>query len=120
MFSDSLVVTINSVDKTLTRINQDGYSSEYLLREDTGEFSLRIRNTSYVRNGTSIKVDRHNVELVHTVYGATTADPNIVRKAYIVFENDRGDALADAEDFTAGLVGFLTDANIGKMLNWES
>jgi len=120
MFSDTLVVTVNTVDKTLVRINQDAYASEYLLREDTGEFSLRLRNTSYTRAGTGVKVDRHNVELVHTVYGAAVGDPPVIRKAYIVFENDRGDPLADAEDFTFGLVSFLTEVNIGKLLNWES
>lgn len=120
MFSDVLVITIDGVDKSLTRINQDGYSSEYLLREDTGEFSLRIRNTSYIRKDTGIKVDRHNVELVNLVYPASAADPVITRKAYMVFENERGDPLTDVEDFTAGMVAFLSNANILKMLNWES
>lgn len=120
MFSDTLAITVDGVEKSLTRINQDAYASEYLLREDTGEFSLRIRNTSYVRKATAVKVDRHNVELVHTVYGIEASDPAIVRKVYIIFENDRGDPLADAEANTTGLVTFLTEANILKMLNWES
>nr|UJQ85123.1 MAG: hypothetical protein 2 [Leviviridae sp.] len=120
MFTDTLTISINAVDKTLTRINQDGYSSEYRLREDTGEYSLRIRHSSYVRAGSSIKVDRHNVELIHTVYGTEAGAPNVVRKTYTVFENDAGDSLADAENLVSGCVAFLTEANIAKMLNWES
>lgn len=119
MFSDTLTVTINGAAKALVRINQDGYSSEYLLREDTGEFSLRLRNTSYVRKGDSVKVDRHNVELIHTIYGAEPGS-TITRKAYLVFENDRGDPLADFEDFVTGMIGFVIPANVSKLLNWES
>jgi hypothetical protein len=47
MFADPSVVTINAVAKNLVRINQDKYSSEYLLRSSTEEFRLNIRNSSY-------------------------------------------------------------------------
>lgn len=120
MFSDTITVTINSVAKNLVRINQDGYSSEYLLKETDGEFRLRLRNTSYTDKARSVKVDRHNVELVHTVYPVPPATRPTVRKSYIVFENDNGDLLANAMYFVSGEVAFLTDANITKLLNWES
>lgn len=119
MFSDTLTLTINAVDKTLNRINQDGYSSEYLLREDTGEFRLRIRNTKYTDKTRSISVDRHNVEFVHMVYGEVGSTP-IVRKQYIVFENDAGDGLGTVADTVVALSSFVTEANVVKMLNWES
>nr|APG77027.1 hypothetical protein [Beihai levi-like virus 11] len=121
MFSDPETVTINAVGKNLIRINDsEPYASEYRLIEATGEYSMKLRNTSYVRAGTNVKVSRHNVELIHTVYGATTDDPNTIRKAYIVFENDQGDSFTDVEDLVTGLVDFLTAANITKLLNWES
>lgn len=120
MFDNTLTLTINAVEKVLVRINQDSYSSEYFLREDTGEFSLRIRNTSYNRKDSGVRVERHNVELLETVFGATVDAAPIIRKAYMVFENDRGDTLDSVEDFVVGMVGFLTGPHIVKMLNRES
>lgn len=121
MFADTLTITINAVAKVLNRINQDGYSSEYFLREATGEFRLRLRNTSYVdKSRASTKVDRHNIELVQTIYAAAPTDPNKIRKWYTVFENDQGDAVVDSAKFVAGAGAFVTEANATKMINWES
>jgi hypothetical protein len=120
MFSDTITITINAVDKILNRINQDGYSSEYFLRESTGDFRLKIRNTSYTDKSRSIKVDRHNCELVQTVYPASVDLPNTILKSYFVFEIDANQDIDDAVDTFVGHVAFLTDANMTKMGNWES
>lgn len=48
MFADPQTLTVNAVAKALVRINQDQYSSEYLLRSSTDEFRLKIRNSSYL------------------------------------------------------------------------
>jgi hypothetical protein len=120
MFAETLTITVDSVAKVLHKVNQDGYSSEYLLRETTGQWSLRIRNSSYVdktRNGA--KVDRHSVELIHTYYQAAPAT-NAVRKSYIVLENDQTDVGTEFAKFAIGFVGFITDANVAKMVNFES
>ena len=45
MFTDTLTVTINAVAKVMVRVNQDGYSSEYRLKETDGEFRLRDRKS---------------------------------------------------------------------------
>lgn len=121
MFSDTITVTINSVAKTLTRIRQDNYSSEYLLRSPTEQFSLKIRNTSYVdktRGGKQI--DRHNVELTQTVYPVAPATTSTVRKAYVVFENENTDGLTNPLNFDLGFAAFLDAANVTKLINWES
>jgi len=122
MFSDTLTVTINSVAKTLTRINQDKYSSEYFLRETTGEYRMRLRNTSYVdkTRPVPVTVDRHNVELVQTLYPVAPAVNSTVRKAYAVVENDRGDTIVDPVKFWAGSLAFITEANLTKLANFES
>lgn len=121
MFSDPTTITINAVAKNLIRINQDGYSSEYLLKETTGEYRLRIRNTSYVdkaRGGK--KVDRHNVELTYTIYPVAPVIYPEIRKVYAVFENDIGSDSALMAKTVAGLSTFLTEANATKMINFES
>jgi hypothetical protein len=121
MFSDTLTITINAVAKNLVRINQDRYSSEYFLREGTGEFRLRIRNTSYVdKTRKSITVDRHNVEFTHVLYPVAPATMSTQRKAYAVFENDRGDTIVDPVRTAVGAFAFLSEANLTKLANWES
>lgn len=121
MFADTITVTINSVAKVLTRINQDKYSSEYLLRGTTDEFRLLIRHSNYVdktRGGK--KVDRHNVELTQTVYPVSPAVVPTIRKAYVVLENEYSDGTTDPLNFDLGFAAFLTSANITKLLNLES
>lgn len=121
MFSDTITLTINSVAKVLTRVNQDRYSSEYRLRETDGHFLLRIRNTSYTdKSRGAVVVDRHNVEVIHALYPVSPALVGVQRKAYFVLENDQGDALTNALNFDLGSLGFGTSANITKLLNWES
>lgn len=120
MFADPAVVTINAVAKNLVRINQDKYSSEYLLRTSTEEFRLNLRNTSYTDKKRGVTIDRHNAELIHTVFPVAPATLSSVRKTYAVIENQRGDTLADPRNVAAGLFAFLTNANIDKLMNFES
>ena len=121
MFTDTLTVTINAVAKVLNRINQDGYGSEYFLREATGTFTLKLRNSSYkdkTRGG--VTVDRHNIELVHVVFPVAPATVNTIRKYYSVLENDLTDDIVSQAKFAAGISGFQTEANFTKLLNKES
>jgi hypothetical protein len=120
MFADPAVVTINAVAKNLVRINQDAYSSEYLLRSATEEFRLNIRNTSYTDKGRGVAIDRHNVELIHTVFPVAPATLSTKRKVYAVIENQQGDTLVDPRNVSLGLFAFLTSANIDKLMNSES
>jgi hypothetical protein len=116
-FSDPITVTINSVAKTLVRLNQDSYSSEYFLKEATGEITVKIRNTSFQRDGQTI--DRHNVELTQTIY-ATATVPSFTRKAYTVIENSRSDTFAEVVFAGLALAGFTNSANLTKLVNRES
>lgn len=120
MFSDTITITINSVAKVLSKINQDGYSSEYLLRETTGSFRLKLRNTSYTDKTRGVKVDRHNIELVETLYAVAPSTIDTVRKYYSVLENDTIDNNVDVGKFAAGITAFQTEGNFTKLMNWES
>lgn len=123
MFADPAVVTINAVAKNLVRINQDGYSSEYLLRSATDEIRLNIRNSKRTDKKTGLSFDRHNAEIVQTVFPVLPATTGFTRKCYVVIENQVGDTLTDPTYLAAGLLAFLTassNANITKMLNSES
>jgi hypothetical protein len=120
-FPDTITFTINAVAKTLTRVKDDGYSSEYRLRNaNVEDFLSTIRNSSYTDKVTGRKVDRHSVELVHTVYAVAPATIPTIRKSYFVLENQAVDTIVDPAKFAVGLVGFLTEANITKLVNFES
>lgn len=119
MFSDTITFTINAVAKNLSKINQDKYSSEYLLRETGGEFRARIRHSTFLDKTRGVQVDRHNVELTQVTYADGTS-PQINKKTYIVFENDNRDAATSSQKFVAGFGAFITESNVLKLVNWES
>lgn len=120
MFDPTETITINSVEKVLKRLNQDNYGSHYFLREADGEYSMRIRNSSYVSKDRGVKVDRHNVEIIHTLYPVSPSTTPVIRKAYSVIENDFGDGAADLGKFGAGVFAFLTEATVLQLLDNES
>lgn len=109
MFPNTITITIDGNAKVLTKITEQNYSSEYRLRETSGNMTLRIRHSNYADKARLNKsVDRHNVEFVHTVYGVSDA-PNTVRKTYFVIENDVRDV-----DATVGktALGFFAWADL--------
>lgn len=123
MFADPTSVTINAVARSLVKINQDAYSSEYLLRESTKETRLRIRNTSYLDKARKVMIDRHNVELTETIFPVAPATLSTIRKVYFVVENQQGDTLTDPVYNAAGLFAWATastNANLTKLMNFES
>jgi len=120
MFSDTITLTVNAVAKVLTKINQDGYSSEYLLRSSTESYSLKIRNSKFLDKSRGENRDRHNVEIVHTVFPVAPATQSTVRKYYFVAENGEFDNTTDMVNFMLGSAGFQTSTNSTKLLNWES
>lgn len=115
MFGDTIDLTINSVAETHVKINQDGYSSEYLKRDAVSERRIKIRHTqTNPRNG--VKYDRHNVEVIET-YFATATEEEYQQKAYFVLEQLPSDTETDLME---GLAAWATPANLAKLLNWES
>lgn len=122
-FADPAVITINGVAKNLVRVRQDGYSSEYLLTSSTEEFRLNVRNSTYADKKRSVMINRHNVELLHTIFPVAPATLSTIRKVYVVVENQQGDTLVDPVNDALGLLAFLSatsGANVTKMLNQES
>lgn len=120
MFADNITLTIDGTDKVLVRINQDKYSSEYFLREADGEFRMNIRHASYVNKTSGRRTDRHNAELIQTIYQDDLSVAPRTRKAYFIFEHEAAEASTDPVQFTLGLMGFANYANLTKLMNWES
>jgi hypothetical protein len=123
MFADPQTFSVNAVNKALVRINQDGYGSTYLLRSATDEFRLTIRNITRTDKARGVQIDRHTVELVHTVFPVAPATLSSKRMCYTVIENQQGDTLTDPNYVATALYAWLTassSANIAKLLNFES
>lgn len=123
MFADPITITVATVDKILVRINQDQYSSEYLLRSTTDEYRLRIRNTSYLDRKRNVLVDRHNVEFSRTIFPVAPATLSTIRKVYTVIENQQGDDPTGSVHTARGLFDWLiasSNAAMLKLANFES
>ncbi len=122
-FADTITITVNSVAKVLIRVNSgQDFASEYRLRETTGEYRLRIRHSSFndkvLRPG--VTINRHNVELLYTIFPVAPATIPTVRKAYAVLEESAADDTTAVNQLDVGFVGFFTSGNITKLLNYES
>jgi thermostable 8-oxoguanine DNA glycosylase len=120
-FPDTVTITINAQAKVLTKVKSDDYSSEYRLRTaGVDELRMLIRNTSYKDKSSGRMVDRHAVELTQTLVPVAPSEISTVRKSYLVLENQQLDSIVEPTKFTAGLVAFFTEANITKLINFES
>ena len=120
MLGDTLTFTVNSVAKVLKKINQDSYSSEYLLRETTQEFRAKVRHSLEKNLTTSRQMDRHNVELTQTMFadGVTYLTP-LTRQVYVVIRNTPGDS-ATTVDYLSDALADWVKTNAPAVVGWES
>lgn len=73
MLANTLTLTINSVAKVLTRINQDNYGSEYRLMSTSERITLKIRHSTQTSGGAVF--DQHNVLVEWLQIPAAPATP---------------------------------------------
>lgn len=119
-FGATLTVSVNAVNKVLNRINQDNYGSEYFLRTATDSYRAKIRHAKESPAADGTKLDRHNVELVHTIFG-TSGAKDTVRTAYIVLRVPENDDLTTLGYFVAGFVDYLDSSTVqSDVLTWQS
>lgn len=121
MFSNTLTLTVNSVAKVLTRINQDNYGSEYRLQTTTERYTLKFRHnkqTSKSASGVPVPYDSHNAFVEHTLF-ATAVDPEVVTTASVTV---RVKQLADPAfaDQLSDALGVLAAAQMAGLVQGES
>lgn len=118
-FGNSVTIKVNAVDKVCPRINQDSYGSEYLLREATQEFRVKIRH-SREGNAKVPGMDRHNVEITQIVYKTETT-PEVSRVAYAVLRNGYDDDATKAGYVDKALADFLASGTvIADLIGWQN
>lgn len=120
-FGTTLVLPQVGGNITLNKVNQDGYSSEYLFKDATQRYTAKVRH-SKVNRGTKaapVWYDRHNVEVEQTVFAAG-AVAEYYRKVYFVTEqlpSDTNIILADAL-FDWGIS--TSNEHLTGLLGWQS
>lgn len=120
MFGDTLAITIDGSAKTLNKINQDGYAAEYLLKEATGEYRLKITHKTFSDLARAVTTNRHFVDFSYTIYPVAPATRSTIRHAYVVLEDQTGDDLVTFLKLALGFMAFFTNVNNTKLVNWES
>ena len=119
MLGDTITITVNSVAKILSKINQDSYSSEYLLKETLHVWRLKVRHTNDRVTSGSKRRDRHVITFTQTIYATATA-PEVVRQSSVTIVGNYDDPSVDQQYDVSGLLAYLSAANIQKLIAWES
>lgn len=119
MLGDTLVLPQVGGDITLRKINQDGYSSEYLFRDSTSQYRARIRHSKTAATPNRIAYDRHNLEVVKTIFAAGDV-AEYEQKFYFVIEHKPGDVPTPLVDAVADKIILTSNAIVTSLLGWES
>lgn len=119
MLGDTISITHNAVARVLSKINQDNYSTEYMLRTSTEEFRIYVRHAVETAKAGIVPFERHNIEYIHTTFPTATVALLEERVAFTIRCKRMGDP-AEALKTAKALQGFLTDANLTKLIAWES
>jgi hypothetical protein len=102
------------------KINQDNYSSEYLNQGTGDEVRVKVRHTKENPGADGRRLDRHNVEITHTVFAVPDTSPEFRRVVSTTIRNFPDDTVADAVDVLEASSYYL-DSTIGtSLIGWES
>lgn len=119
MFGNTFVLPQAGGDIILNKINQDKYSSEYLFRNTTEEYRIKIRHSKVEATAKRAAADRHNIEVVKTIFAAGDV-AEYSQMVYFVIEHKPGNVPTPLVDalFDWGISS--ANANITSLLGWES
>lgn len=116
MFADPQSVTVNAVAKSLPAISRDENASTY--RMDTGDYELVISRTFGKRNRFVVRLNAKKIAA-----DPLTASNNLEYRmsTYLVLDAPPvGYTNTELKDIALGLVGWLTSANVLKVLGGET
>ena len=119
-FANPLVISVNGVNKTLNKINQDNYGSEYYLREATQSFRVKIRHTTEAGSTGTGKIHRANVEFTQTIFAVAPAVLDNVRTAYTVLRHGAADDAVNVGYLGASMSALLIQARYEDLVAWAN
>lgn len=118
MLSDPQTLTINAVSTDVARINQDNNGAVYRSRTTTDELVLTIKHSDGKIVGGQFG-EGHVVKVEYTVFSTDTA-PERKLATWIVVQNPDGMDLGTVKNHVLALCGYITSAQLDKLLNGES
>lgn len=119
-FAKPLVLDYNgSATKSLQVINQDGYGTEYFLKEATQEFRVKIRNSNEGKLSDGSRFTRHNVDFTRVVYATPTSE-RVEQQVYLVFRHKDSDDVSDAAKLGEALSKLMVLARYTDLGGWLS
>lgn len=117
MLSNTLDVTYNAATKTLSRIKDDGYSSEYYLDDGTEKYSLSVKHTIPARGAPGeshlIRLDVEHYD-ANGVFLRTSSAWSVIK----TFDNTQD--TTNANRVANALVALLDTTMVSKLANRES
>lgn len=119
MLGESITLTYNSVAQVLSRLNNDNFASIYQKRTATEEFRLVVRHLVESAKQGGVPFERHIFELTHTIFATPTAF-EVVDVTTFTTRNRKAADPAVSLLAAKATTGWLTDANIAKLIAWES
>lgn len=117
--ASTFVLPHSGGDITCTKVNQDGYSSEYRFRNATHEVIVKVRHSQTRATASRPAYDRHNVEVVETIF-ASGEVAEYQRKAYFVIEQLPSDLDVEFMDALADWAIATTNENLDDLMQWQS
>lgn len=119
MLGNTLTLPVTGGDIVMIKVNQDKYSSEYMFRNTVHEYRARIRHTKTTATNGQVSYDRHNFEVVQTVF-ATSTVPEFHRKFYYVIEQLPSDTSKEPSEACCDFSVATSSAFLVSLLGWES
>lgn len=115
-FADPQSITVNAVAQSLPRIQSVSGTGAY--QKDDGSYALTIAHTSGKRNRRQVRLDFSKVAA--DPY-ATAVNNKYTGSVYLVIDHPPAGGWTNAEikDIVLGLTGWLTSANILKVMGSE-
>lgn len=123
MLGDTITLNVGTiavpVEIDLKKINQDGYSAEYRLKEADREHVLIVRHAKEKNPLKGKSVDRHNVTYTQNIFPTELAPLGETLQAYAVIRNAPERLAEDVAPLTTAISAFVLE-NSDALINWES
>lgn len=123
MLGDTITLNLGTIadpdEITLKKINQDGYSAEYRLKQSDREHVLLIRHSKEKAKLKGKTVDRHNVTYTQNLFPTEISPQGETVQAYAVFRVNPDSADTDVSPVATAVMAFASSKALA-ILGWES
>lgn len=119
LFSDPQSVTLNAVANSLPRVSVGDRTASYVKDDETVKLTIGHSSTNRGRVRRQVRLDLTKVAADPFVAGSSR---EVSSSVYLVIDEPDDSAFSNTEllDNTKGLLSWLTDANVTKVIAGES